>query len=76
MGLKIRQGELSLNPCVPTEWPSFEVILRLGERVVTVRWQRGETTTLKADRFMKAGEVVRLAELPVQASVVVFTATE
>ena len=76
LGLKIRQGELSLNPCVPTDWPSFEVILRLGERVVTVRWQRGETTTLKADRFMKAGQVVRLAELPVQASIVVFSATE
>ena len=76
LGLRVRQGEMSLNPCVPADWPSFEVILRLDERVVTVHWQRGETTMLKADRFVKAGEVVRLAELPAQASIIVFSATE
>ena len=76
LGLKIRQGELSLTPCVPADWPSFDVTLKLDERVVTVHWQRGETTTLKADHFMKAGEVVPLAELPLQASVVVFSAIE
>ena len=76
LGLKVRRGELSLTPCVPADWPSFEVILRLDERLVTVRWQRGEVTTLKPDRLVKAGEVVRLAELPAQASVVVFSATE
>jgi len=76
LGLKIRQGELSLSPCVPADWPSYDITLKLDERVVKVHWQRGETTSLKADHFMKAGEVVRLAELPVQALVIVYSATE
>ena len=76
LGLKVRQGELSLTPCVPADWPSFEVTLKLVGRVVTVRWQRGQETTLKPDRLVKAGEVVRLAELPVQALVVVWSAIE
>jgi cyclic beta-1,2-glucan synthetase len=26
LGLKIRQGELSITPCVPEDWPAFEVV--------------------------------------------------
>ena len=76
LGLKVRQGELSVTPCVPADWPSFEVTLRQDERVVTVRWQRGEETALKPDRIIKTGEVVRLSELPEQALVVVCHAIE
>ena len=74
LGLKIRQGELSLTPCVPADWPSFEIRLKLDERALTIRWQRGEAMTFKPDRMVKAGEVVRLSELPVQASLVVWSA--
>ena len=79
LGLKVRQGELSLTPCVPGDWPSFDITLRLDGRVVTVRWQRGQTvqaSALKPDRVLKAGEVLQLAELPAQAVVVVWSATE
>ena len=76
LGLKIRQGELSLTPCVPADWPSFDVTFKLDERMVKVCWQRGNETALKADRVVKAGEVLRLAELPLQALVVVLSATE
>ena len=77
LGLKVRQGELSLSPAVPAEWPSFEVTLKLDAsdaRVVTVRWQRGDVVlddSLKPDRVLKAGEVVLLADLPVRALVLV-----
>ena len=71
LGLSMRRGELSLTPCVPADWPSFEVALRLDGRVVTVRWQRGQETELKPDRTVKVGEVLRLAELPAQAFVLV-----
>ena len=40
LGLSVRQGRLSLAPRVPADWPSFEVSLRLDERVVSIRWQR------------------------------------
>ena len=74
LGLNLRQGELSLTPCVPADWPSFDITIRLDERVVTLHWQRGDETTLKPDRIVKAGEVVRLVELPMQATVVIWSA--
>ena len=74
LGLKVRQGELSLTPCVPAHWPSFEVALKLQGQSVTVRWQRGEATELKPDRIVAAGQSVRLADLPAQALVVVWSA--
>jgi cyclic beta-1,2-glucan synthetase len=74
LGLKIRQGELTLTPCVPADWRSFEVRLALDGREVTLRWQRGEETALKPDRTLKAGETVQLAQLPVQALILVWSA--
>ena len=77
LGLKVRQGELSLSPRVPAEWPSFEITLKLNlldARVVTVRWQRTDGSvddSLKPDRVLAAGEIVLLAELPAQALVLV-----
>ena len=76
LGLKIRQGELTLSPCVPADWNTFEVVLRLDGRVVTVRWQRGQTTALKPDRLLQAGDSVQLADLPEQALVLVYSAIE
>ena len=77
LGLSVKQGQLSLRPCVPAHWPSFEVTLRLAEaggQVVTVRWQRAGV--LADDGFMpnvvvSPGEVVKLASLPMQARVLV-----
>ena len=74
LGLRVRQGELSLNPCVPADWPSFEIVLKLDRKAVTMRWQRGQDTALKPDRLVKAGDVVRLAELPDQALIIVWSA--
>ena len=77
LDLKVRQGELSLLPRVPAAWPSFEVTLKLNPadaRVVTIRWQRGDTEIdgdLKPDRVLKAGESLLLAELPERSLVFV-----
>ena len=76
LGLKIRQGELSLKPCVPADWPSFEIVWKPDGKSVTIRWQRGQATALKPDRMVKEGEVVRLAELAQQALVIVWSAIE
>jgi len=74
LGLKIRQGELTLTPCVPADWPAFQVILKLDGRELRLRWQRGEETGLKPDRTVKAGEPVKLSELPLQAWILVWSA--
>ena len=74
LGLKIRQSELTLTPCVPADWPSFEVTLKLDGREVTLHWQRGEQTLLKPDLTVSAGATVRLADLPMQALVLIWTA--
>jgi cyclic beta-1,2-glucan synthetase len=73
LGLKIRQGKLSLSPCVPAEWPEFEISLNLEGRLVTIRWQRdaGIKNGLKPDRLISAGEVVVLASLPKRALLLV-----
>ncbi|MCZ8256758.1 MAG: hypothetical protein O9327_13965, partial [Polaromonas sp.] len=71
LGLKIEQGNLSLSPCVPAHWPSFEITLRLQERVVTLRWQRAGLTPedgFQPDQVIAPGQVVALAGLPVQAT--------
>ncbi len=74
LGLNIRQGELTLMPCVPADWPAFDITLKLEGREVTLHWQRGEDSTLQADRVVKAGEPVLLAELPAKAFVLVWSA--
>ena len=71
LGLKVRQGELTLKPCVPADWPSFEIVLKLDGRVVTLHWQRGDHTTLKPDCTIRAGQTLQLADLPMQALVLV-----
>ena len=84
LGLKVQQGELSLTPRVPSHWPSFEVDLKLASPHpchVTIRWQRhanGDAgvashlqTNFKADRTLLPGELVRLADLPKQAKLLV-----
>ena len=73
LGLNVRQGKLSLSPCVPAAWPAFEITLKLDPsngRQVTVRWQRAEAATADSpppDRMLDAGEAVLLSELPAQA---------
>ena len=74
LGLKVRRGEVSLSPCVPADWPSFEVTLKHDGRTVTLRWQRAYSATnddTRAGRVIAPGEAVRLADLPEDAVVVV-----
>ena len=54
------------------DWPAFDITLRLDGREVTVHWQRTERDQLlaqKPDQIVKAGDIVRLAELPANALV-------
>ena len=74
LGLKLQQGTMSLTPCVPADWPSFVVVLRLEGREVTVRWQRGQEVASRPDRMVASSEIVQLAELPEKATVIVWSA--
>ncbi len=74
LGLKVRQGLLSLTPCVPADWSSFKVTLKLAERAVTVHWQRGSEALLQCDLMVAAGQEVQLAMLPEKATVIVWSA--
>ncbi len=75
LGLDVRQGSFSLSPCVPADWPSFEIVLRLEARVITVRWQRAGTDqpadSRRPDRSIAPGQAVKFAELPGTAFVLV-----
>ena len=80
LGLTVRQGTLMLSPCVPADWPAFEITLRLDERMVTVRWQRADVASvpgiasgaeLKPYRVLAPRQPVALADLPDGAVVLV-----
>jgi cyclic beta-1,2-glucan synthetase len=74
LGLTLRQGQLSLSPRVPVDWPCFEIVLRLQARFVTLRWQRvdvPDVARFKPDRVLLTGESVALAALPEHAFVLV-----
>ena len=80
LGLSIRQGQLSLNPCVPAHWPSFDITLQLAEsqgQVIHVRWQRADVPvndSLYADTvvtMIAPGEEVSMSSLTERALVVV-----
>ena len=77
LGLKIRQGVLTLAPCVPDDWPSFNVTLKLNGQSVTVVWLRqpgADLQRLLPDRLLTAGEALKLSDLPKQSVVVVLAA--
>jgi cyclic beta-1,2-glucan synthetase len=74
LGLRIQQDMLTLSPCVPDDWPSFQVTLNLNGKTVTVLWLRELGLGLqrqRPDRLLRAGEALKLSELPDQAHVVV-----
>ncbi|MES2508676.1 MAG: glucoamylase family protein [Pseudomonadota bacterium] len=79
LGLRIRQGVVSLSPHVPSAWPSFEIVLKLGGKEVLMRWERegsGQTGSFKADKIIAPGETVALADLPDNSSILIRTASE
>ncbi|MES2398865.1 MAG: glucoamylase family protein [Pseudomonadota bacterium] len=74
LGLHIRQGVLSLSPCVPSGWPSFEIRLKLEGRETLVRWERGDSQTpaaFKPDLITAPGQRITLSELPQKATILV-----
>ncbi len=74
LGLSLRQGQLSLSPRVPADWPSFEITLRLQQRMVTIVWLRADVAVkdgFRPDRVLAPGEVLALQALPLQAVVLV-----
>ncbi len=76
LGLGIRQGVLTLSPCVPSGWPSFEITLKLEGRETLVRWEHKDSSTLdgfQPHMVIAPGESITLSELPQKASVLVRT---
>lgn len=74
LGLRVQRGELSLSPCVPAHWPSFEITLDVQGHALAIRWQRGDAAaegSFQADRALSPGQVILLADLPAQARLLV-----
>ena len=76
LGLTVRQGTIALSPCVPADWASFEITLRLNGRVVKVHWQRAGTlgaSKLTPHRVLVPGQTTTLGDLPDGAVLLVTT---
>jgi cyclic beta-1,2-glucan synthetase len=74
LGLRIRRGVLSLSPCVPSGWPSFEITIKLEGRQTIVRWEREDSQTLQGiepHAVIAPDEALTLADLPDKATVLV-----
>jgi len=41
LGIQLKAGTLRIAPCIPPEWPGFEVVLQLGGARYEVRAERG-----------------------------------
>ena len=79
LGLSIRQGELSLCPRVPASWPSFKITLRLQAKHLMLLWQRADVPldkSLKPDRILVPGEMVKLQDLPDRAVLLIKGSTD
>ena len=66
LGLRVQQGKLSLSPCVPAHWPSFEIDLDVQGHALAIRWQRESAAAdskFLADHVLAPGQVVLLADL-------------
>ena len=77
LGLSLKQGQLSLNPCVPAHWSLFEITVQLADadgKTVTVRWHRADVplgAALQPDAVLPPGGSVVLSSLPARALVFV-----
>ncbi len=75
MGLTVKQGKLSLSPCLPSHWPFVELKLNIQDRWIDIRWQRdGEQEVdidFKADRTITEGQWLSIAELPIHSTLLV-----
>jgi cellobiose phosphorylase len=60
LGLRLRGDQLHVQPCIPDEWPGFEVELSLPEvdYVVRVERAKGAEPGLLLDGERAAGHVV------------------
>lgn len=70
LGLAVRRGALCLAPRVPAHWDGFEIRLRLEGRDITLAWRRDASAAMPSDRELRAGEWLRLDELPAGPTVV------
>ncbi len=74
IGLTVRQGQMSLSPCLPAHWPFVELTLDIQDRLVHIRWQRAGVTAsddFKPDRTVSEGQWLSLAELPTRSVLLV-----
>jgi cyclic beta-1,2-glucan synthetase len=57
LGLKLEGGGISLNPCLPSDWPGFSATLR-GAGVIEVTVRRGSIAAFSVDGAIWAEPIV------------------
>ncbi len=66
IGLTVRQGKISLTPCLPAHWPFVELTLHVQDRILNIRWQRAGVAAengFSPDRVVSEGQWISLLEL-------------
>lgn len=74
LGLQVRDGQISLSPCLPEAWNFVDLKLNIQGKMVHIRWQRAGVATaedFKPDHTVIEGQRVVLDELPDQSMLLV-----
>ncbi|KQP08869.1 GH36-type glycosyl hydrolase domain-containing protein [Pseudorhodoferax sp. Leaf265] len=67
LGLQVRGERLRLTPCVPADWPGFELALRLGAHRITLQYAREPAVAAAPVQHLAAGEWIDWRQLPLSA---------
>ncbi|KQP35855.1 GH36-type glycosyl hydrolase domain-containing protein [Pseudorhodoferax sp. Leaf274] len=67
LGLRVHGGRLCLVPCVPDDWPGFELVLRLGAHRITVQYGSVPAIAAAAVHRLAVGEWIDWRRLPTDA---------
>ncbi|HVR54758.1 MAG TPA: hypothetical protein VMS38_33855, partial [Pseudorhodoferax sp.] len=64
LGLQVQGERLRVTPCVPPEWPGFQLVLRLGAHEIRVQHGSWPATAVPLVHRLAAGEWIEWRSLP------------
>lgn len=74
LGLQVRDGQISLSPCLPAAWTFVDLKLNIQGKMAHIRWQRVGLMTaedFKPDRILSEGQWLSLTDLPARSMLLV-----
>lgn len=68
LGLKIKKGMLTVNPCIPKDWKEYSIRFRFGESLYKIRVINNNAKSTGVEKFLLNGNEVPSKELKIVSS--------